>query len=271
MKRTRAIAWIAAGCSAGVLALSVRALALYTERYNERADRSVFAFSIINADSFTFAGRPVTFTPGPVDADGTPTVTLSYGNATATLRNTVPGNDSLPGLLPYENWLRVMRFVDATGITQEQAMERLDAGEDRLVAVTRTLNPGVDPRTWGSVWRDDWRFTFYEFLPEGGFEISRRRFPESQRSLERRQNAARRAGAPIPERSAEDLAQGDWRFDAALQVMPPGQGPKMAFDPEALEGAGWAWPASVFSAIALTLSLAFALAPSGKWSEQTAP
>ena len=261
MSRPRAIAWTAAAASAAVLVISLRALALHTQTYNTRGERPVFAFEIVDADSFTYAGLPVAFTPGAPDPDGTPTLDMTFGDRTLHLRNTIPGNDALPGLLPYENWLRVLRFVEATGITTAEAAERLEEGKDRLAVVTRSLNPGVDPRTWGSVWRNDWRFTFYELRPDGSIETSRRRFPESTRSLDRRQNAARRAGEPVPNRSPEDLTPEDWRYDAALQVMPPGAGPKMVFDPEALEGAGWAWPASVFSLLGMTVAMAFAIAP----------
>ena len=261
MSRNRLLAWLIAAFSLVTMIVALRALIAHAESYNARSSRPVFAFELIDEAEFTYADRPVTFTPGEPTADGVGTVLATYGDVKLSLRDTIPGTAELPGLLPYENWLRVLRFVDATGVTQEEAMRRLDAGEDRLVIVTRTLNPGVDPRTWGSVWKSDWRFEFHEFLPAGGFETSRKRFPESERSLKRRQASAKRAGEPIPDRSPDDLSPEDWRYDAALQVMPPGQGPKMVFDADALSGAGWAWPGAVFSALALIVSIGFAAAP----------
>ena len=76
----------------------------------------------------------------------------------------------------------------------------------RLVIVTREPDPHIrdggrfnleideDAWGWGETMRKYWTFAFYEFLPDGGFEAQRLNFPESARSLKRRQDAARRAG-----------------------------------------------------------------------------
>lgn len=229
--------------------------------------------------TFRFAGREVTCID-EVDADGREWLRVRYGEAELRLRATVPpGSPQLPGLARHEPWLRMLRFAERTGMSLEQFERRLQAGEltDRLVIVTRTPMPGADPRTFGQAWHRDWVFDFYEFRPEPeadagaaasagrgtvppAFAHQRLRYPESDRSYERRVLAARAEGQPPPARREDELRPGTWQFQAAGYLIPPHLMP----DPGTggvLTAAGWTVPAAVGLWLAAVVAGMAAAAP----------
>lgn len=262
----RPVAWLCVVASLAVLAFGLVTLTRFMQEFNRGNPRPVFAFERVNQPEFTFAGRPVEIEE--VQNVQEPVLALRYDEAEAILPVSIPPEyPDLPGLLPHENWMRIFRFIEATGISKAEAQQRLEAGEERLVVVTRNLRPGADPQSWGQVWRRDWTFTFYELLPEGGFDVTRLDFPESKRAYDRRVRAARAEGRPDPERSPTELKQGTWPFEMALQVMPPGAGPSMIYEDDALSAAGWRLHLCIASALALTVSLLVALAPRGRKKE----
>ncbi len=129
--------------------------------------------------------------------------------------------------------------------------------------VTRVQRPGADPETFGKVFRSDWRFDFYELDPAGGIiRHPRLAFPESARSLARRQDKARREGRPIPERNPDELQPGTWQFQAAMLVMPTGSAPNDLRQRPAFAAVGWTLPAASISLVVAMLSFALAVAPS---------
>ncbi|MEL7474289.1 MAG: hypothetical protein AAGK04_13305 [Planctomycetota bacterium] len=277
----RPLVGLAAIVSLIVLVLSVASLARHAQRFNEARGRKTFAYEQITLQEFAFAGRDVAILPTRIGAEpdaatsaenatdtndaSEPTLTLRYGDARATLPISIPPIlPDLPGLLPHEDWLKVFRFVEATAVSKAEAMRRLEAGEERLVVVTRNLRPGADPQSWGQVWRRDWSFTFHELLPEGGLEVQKFDFPESKRSYDRRVHAARRDGLPDPERDPDELRQGTWEFEVALQVMPPGAGPSLLYEDNAIASAGWRLSLGVVSVMGLTVSLLWFFAPAGR-------
>lgn len=258
MIRGRAIAWTAAGLSLAALLASAWVMARRIAEFHRREPPRVWAFQPVAERQFTYAGRPVTLTDEH-DAHGS-WVVLRFGEAQARLRVSIPGNPALPGLLPHHDWLRVLRFAESSGVTIDQLQERIARGveRDRLVIVTRTPMPGSDPDTYGAVNKKGWTFDFYELMPDGSIAHEQLGFPVRPRpSLAR---AAR--GQPPRQPTRPTLQEGTWQYQAAMHVMPAGQGPAtQGFRNDALAAAGWTLPVASLSFLALVASLAAAAAP----------
>lgn len=218
--------------------------------FHEQSPRVFFKFNRVEAREFNYAGRPVAITDepetGPADA-----VIVRYGDQTLRIRRTLPpGIDGLPGLQEHNDWLRVMRFADASGMSDEDFHQRLGSPElpDRLAFVTRSSRPGANPESWGKVWKRDWSFDFYELKPDGTIEHERLRYPTATRMRE-----------PKP----GELHENTWQFQAAMYLMPQGgnAGPTRNFRNDGLAAAGWTLPASMFAGLASVMALFFAVAP----------
>lgn len=255
---SRRAAAVLAAVSLGVLGVSVWRLGTGVAAYHEAKPPAVWAFQSLADRAFTFAGREVSL-EDQKDGDGS-WVVLRYGDQERRLRVAIPGNPALPGLVPHNDWLRVLRFAESSGVRVDELQRRINAGEarDRLAVVTRTPMPGADPQTFGAVNRKAWSFDFYELMPDGTIEHGRFGFPVRGRpSLMR----ALRGEGPLPA-GRPRLKEGTWQYNAAMQVMPPGHGPSsQTFSNDALSSAGWAMPASAFSFMTLMASLAWLMAP----------
>jgi len=246
----------------GILGLAVSGtlMARRVGAFHAASPRVVYAFQPVDERAFTYAGRPVTIEDEPApppSADGvasgspSPYLIVRYGDETLRLRVLIPRRHELPGLKTHEDWMRLLRFAPITGMDMAEFERRLGAGElaDRLVIATRAGPAGVDPATWGSVWKRDWVFDFYEFRPDGGFERHERlKYPTT-----------RGVRAPKP----GELHENTWQFQAALQLMPQAGsiGPTHNFFGNALAEAGWTLPVAAFSGLLGTVGLAFACAP----------
>lgn len=218
-------------------------------RFHDEIPRQVFAFQRVTLQTFTFADRTVTL-EDDLTIPEQPFVIVKYGDDALRLRVTIPGNPVLPPEVRHADWMRVMRFIPAAGMTVDEAKRKIDTGEipDRLVIVTRTPRAGVDPQTWGSVWKRDWEFDFYEFLPEGGFRRERLSYPTAR-------------GARQPR--AGELQENTWQLQAALHLMPQAGaiGPTRNFSQDGLSAAGWTLPLAAFSGLACVVAIAFSLRP----------
>lgn len=258
MNRSRVIAWSAAGLSLVVLLVSGVGMARRISAFHRREPPRVWAFQPVGERAFGYAGRSVSLVDER-DAQGDWLV-VRYGDEEARLRVTIPGNPNLPGLLPHNDWMRVLRFAESSGVSIGQLQERIAAGQerDRLVIVTRTPMPGSDPETYGAVNKKGWTFDFYEFLPEGRIEHEQLGFP-----VRARPSLTRAVKGEAPKKPLRPVVQeGTWQFQAAMHVMPTGQGPAtQGFRNDALSAAGWTLPAASLSFLALMASLALALAP----------
>jgi hypothetical protein len=268
MHRGRAIAWAAAAISLAALVVSSIGMARRIADFHDREPPKVWAFQPVAERAFTYAGRPVTLTDEQ-DARGQ-WVVLRYGDQSVRLRVSIPGNAALPGLLPHHDWLRVLRFAESTGVNITRLQERIAAGleRDRLVVVTRTPMPGSDPDTYGAVNKKGWTFDFYELLPDGTIAHEQLGFPVRPRpSLVR---AAR--GQPPRQPPRPTLQEGTWQYQAAMHVMPTGQGPAtQGFRNDALAAAGWALPVASLSFLALVASIAVAAAPPRRRAPRAEP
>lgn len=215
----------------------------------------IYAFRKVDNREFIYANRPVTLVDDNANALA-PVLVLTYGDAVQRIPVTVPNTDRpqrdvLPGLLPHEDWLRVLRMARVSGETPKTFLERLDRGEvpDRLILVARIPRPGSDPATWGNVWKKDWQFDFYELSPDGRIiKHPRLAYPTTR-------------GMKQPKEG--ELHEGTWQYQAALQTMPQAGaiGPTRNFFGNAIAEASWTLPLAAFSGLACTLTLVFGLGP----------
>ncbi len=270
----RTLPWLIAVVSLAALGVSSVMLAQRVRAYNESSVNSVFAFIEVNNPEFEFFDRLVALTEVE-DAEGRPAVRITYGDDQLTIPVTVEPRQNLPGFFNrHADWLRMVFFADRSGMSMDEFQARMarDEIETRLVVVTRTPF-GVDPDKPGlfgleqernestaDVRRDQWRFDFYELAPEGGLIVHQPlRFPESGKSLLRRQNQAELAGEPIPQRDPGEIEERTWQYGAALKVMP--RAPAITFENQALRAAGWTLPVASASVLGLVFGIFFAIAP----------
>lgn len=266
MPRSRTTALLIALASIAGVAAGTWSMARRVAAFNAVSTRELYVFMPVDARRFTYAGREVSLIDEQ-DQQGRDWVVLRYGDDEARLLASIPPRPAgLPGLLRHEDWLRVLRFAPRRGVPFDELQQRIEAGEvaDRLVIVTRHPRPGADASTYGEVARSDWAFEFRELLPEGGIGHQRLRFPETRRSLRRRQSQAERAGRDTPERREDELVHGTWQFEAALMTMPagwlsaPGGGEAPpTFEGDAVRALGWTLPVTGISGVTLALSCAF--------------
>ncbi len=267
----RIFAFSLAGLSLLTLLLSAWRLAERIEAWNKDNAPPIYYFIPVSQTAFTFAGRPVSLT-GDINERGEGDVVITYGDDTLRLPVEIPTDLPLPGLARYSDWFRLHVFAEASGMTFEAFERRLHAGgiTSRLVAVVRRplAAPAEGGRfgleteddwAWGESRRDRWMFTFYEFLPGGGWRTESLRFPESGAHFYRRQVRAERRGEPPPTRAEDELVEGSWQYQAAIPLMH--RPPSITNEQQALRNAGWTLPAASTSVVVLILSLAFALAP----------
>jgi len=271
----RPIAWSLAAVSVFVLIFSAGTMAQRVAAFHRDNKRAIYAFKPVNTHTFEYASRPVTLSDED-DANGIWNLKVAYGTDELKLRVTIPGDRRLPGLLPHEDWLRVLRFAKATGNSLDELRAKMESGEvpDRLVIVTRTPPAGSDPGSWGEVDRKAWKFDFYEFKPAGGFDHERKSFPVTKRyNLFAKKPAPalnsppatqpqRDDEAPIVKgRPTDQLQENTWQFQAALMVMPPARGPNPQFANDGLHAMGWTLPVTSTSMLVMIGALMVAMAP----------
>lgn len=266
-------AWAVAAVSLVALVVSSVTLARRLDAYNRANPKPIYTFRQIEQPNMRFAGREIRVTD-QLDADGRGTVTISYADQTLAVPVSVPTPNQIPGMARHQDWFKMLIFGDRTGMSIDEFQASVDAGDTdlRVIAAVRAPRPGddedglfkvdIDPDSWGfgETMRSAWTFTFHELLPEGGFRThGPYNFPESGKSLLRRQARALRNGEPIPQRDPDDLIESTWTYDAAFFVMP--RPPAITFERQALRNAGWALPVASGSILTLMLSIAWALAP----------
>lgn len=258
--------------------------------------KPIWFFIRTDQPTFDFAGREVSFIPDLAE-DGSGTITLRYGDADPgpgadaddstgatelVIPVEVPNEIARPGLDRYTDWMGVFFFADSERRPLREFRDLYKAGElpVRCAVVIRDPDPGVveggrfnlevDADSWGfgEVMRHRWTFRFHELLPDGTIETTERRFPESGKSFYRRQVRAYQEGEEPPQRAEDELTEGTWRWDAALQIMP--RPPAITKENQALLSAGWTLPAASGCALGLIFSLGFALAPARRTKESDA-
>lgn len=235
MKR-RNLATLLAFVSIAALFISSYFMARRIGEFHKVYKRNLFAFREVEDRKFNYAGRDVSISD--TLEGSTPNVLIQYGQMPLKLRVQLPGEKALPGLKPYMDWLRVVRFLPTNGRPIPEVVDDSYNGKiiDRLVIVTRELPAGVDPGTWGRVWRKDWVFTFHEFLPDGTFSTQRLGYPTSRRWQDAKPG---------------EIQENTWELQAALLLIPKGMGPSLKPQNDALSSVGWTLPAAGSSMLLL--------------------
>ncbi len=273
-KDSRTILWIFAGLSLCTLIFSSYTLAQRINAFNSDRAAPLFSFRDVQEDAFLFQGHP--FTIKEVTIDDKPYVRVTYAEDILLLPVTVPPKQPLPTVFDRQReWLSIMIMADRAGLTLDEMEAKIDSGEitPRLILATRTpfgAEPAKEKRfdsiehekneAWGEVRRDLWEFDFYEMNPDGTITVhDPKRFPESGKSLARRQNYAKLKGQPIPQRDPEDLVEYSWQYGAAIKLTP--RPPAITMENQALRNAGWSLPTAAASILTLIASIFFAIAP----------
>jgi len=212
--------------------------------------RDVFAFDTRGESLFEFAGRKVSFENDRTDTTNQKLI-VRYGDDVLRLHVTIPGVQQLPGLVPHNDWLRVMRFGLMSGRTMEEFKRDLGNSPDlpdRLAIVTKTPLPGSDPASYGEIMMKHWTFDFYEFLPEGGFRTEKLRYP------------THKIGQPLKD---GELKDNTWQYQAALQLMSQQAREKLVgkYDTDAMSKLGWTLPLATVCGSVCIFALGFSFAP----------
>ncbi|MBK7404310.1 MAG: hypothetical protein IPJ41_06655 [Phycisphaerales bacterium] len=258
MQRPKPIPLLTAIVATVLVAVCCAMVAARIVRFNREHGRVVYAFLTLEEPEFSYAGREVRVESVPSAAPGDPgALTVTYGDDTLTFPVAIPPKPhtgSLPILNRNDDWFKIVRFAPLTGRSWDNLMHDMASGAeaDRLVVVTRALRPGVNPDTWGSVWRKDWIFDFHEFQPGGGFSHERFAYPSSrdlqQLEARREEDAEHKAGLP-------ELDSRSWEFQIADLLMPEGSAPRLVNGDSPLAAVGWWFPAAVVSVFAATGAL----------------
>jgi len=272
-KENRRIYWVLMAVSFVAIIVSGAMLAERIADYNKESDHPLFAYIQVQSTDFTFAGRSITLTEDTIDDK--PVLRVRYGNQELILDVTVPPQQPLPSLFERQSdWMTMDFFADRSGMSMDEFQRRVKSEEiiPRLAIVTRTPF-GVEPineprfesieqpknRSSAEVRRDLWRFDCYEFLRDGTIVHEVKRFPESGKSLEYRQNYAKLRGDPIPQRGEGELEEYSWERGAALKIMP--RAPAITFEEQPLRNAGWTLPVTAAGFLVFFVSFFFAIAP----------
>jgi hypothetical protein len=267
----RRVAWIAAALCLVALVASIVLLGQAIARYQQTQGRRQFYYEFIDSTSFALGGLPVEITQ-EIDDAGRGEVIVRYAQDELRLDVQIPNPNTLPLILRQANWFRVLRWADGTGMNIDEFDDARRSGErpEHYVIVTRSLAPGAPPGSWGDVWRNEWVFNFYTFLPPpadappgvgGGFAHERWEYPESPRAYDRRVQAAILRGDPAPPRNPRELQEDSWQYGAAMLVMPAGTAPPHTFNRGVLMQNRWLVATASVSIIGLIASIAIAAAP----------
>jgi hypothetical protein len=243
--RPRIIALALSLVSAGIFILSVVVMSQRVSGHYATSGIKLYNYKPVGERRFTYAGRPVSLVD---EGDGPNTVVvLRYGDQEVRIpAGVTPKSEQLPGLARHNDWLRVLRFAERGRTSPEEFQRSLDAGADRLAVVARRPITGPDPRN-GAVWPSDWKFEFYELLPDGSIKTETLLYPKNRPGKEPRKPG--------------QLQERTWQMDAALMLIPAFGRPNQTFTKDALTAMGWTLPAAAFSGLLLLGSLAALFAP----------
>ncbi|MBL4809484.1 MAG: hypothetical protein JKY43_05440 [Phycisphaerales bacterium] len=272
--RSRKVLWIIAGLSILTGLFSSYALAQRIHNFNAERDAPLYSFIDIQLESFDMYGHP--FSIEEITLDNNPYLKILWADQELIIPVAIPPRHELPTLFDRQvDWLSMMLLADRSGMSLKELESKIISGQitPRLMIATRTPF-GAEPTkekhfdsiehkedwAWGESRRDLWRFNFYEMNQDGSITTHQPlRFPESGKSLERRQNNAKLKGEPIPQRDPGEIVEYTWQYGAALKVSP--RAPAITFENQALRAAGWTLPTAAASILTLIASVFFAIAP----------
>lgn len=162
-----------------------------------------------------------------------------------------------PGLKKYGLWFGVMLLADgaATRPEFEDMWSDPDGPDVEFVAAARYYPSGMDPETFGKVFRTEWEYEFAHLRLDGpdedAIEVSRKTY-EAVDALYLPGVYTDEEYIPTPEERERDL----WQYYAMLYVTPPEQvrGRNKVIDP-LMRDMGLAWPAAGTSVLGLTVGV----------------
>ncbi|MCC6284492.1 MAG: hypothetical protein IT439_04190 [Phycisphaerales bacterium] len=260
--RAATVAAVCLGSSVVSIILLVQFFGVFFQKHPP----SLFYIFPIYDRQIVYASQQVTITDTP-EGDA---LDVTFAGQTLHLLVSIPPRLDLPNLRKHEDWFRLLLWRPDQGF-DESEQRRLRAGGEasgNLAIVTRTQRPGTDPETTGEIFKSDWVFDFYEFLPEGGGNVgqgawrhTRLHFPESDRAYARRVRKARSEGRETPPRRPDELHEGTWFYHAAMSVMPEGASLPREFNHSAMMAAGWRWSLASLSVLGFLFGAAFTFAP----------
>lgn len=256
MTMRRKLGLVLAAAALAVFVLSVYVMSRKAAAFNATADHPEYLMVPQPERRFTVYDRPVSIEDADLE-DGRFAWRITYGDAELVIPVRPPPVKHAPDLGLYEEWAVALETWLITRDAATGGEPERKPGSGRFVIVSRRTPDGFDPETWGQVRRTDWTFDFYEFLPEGGFEHSVKRWPRSKYgdSVARRDPGSDLAKIePLEERSFEYLA--------AMHVIPKLALPKHKFKDTAVYAMGWTLPAAAFSGLAIGVGLFLAVRPS---------
>lgn len=292
---TRTKLWIGFALSVVCFCGSVVGMALRIADFNRDADFARFNARLIADREFHLPGfppvrltdaraesaeaassDPATASGGVQGADAGAWgsfLRLEYGERELMIPVRSPPIENAPNLAVYDEWVKVMAITEMHRSEETGYSEPVESGR-RLLIATRTTPPGYDPRSWGSVRRSEWVFTFYNLHPDGTISTERRRWPRKRRGeqmLQRLASEAEERPDEENERYAElalipPLSERSVEFFAAMHVIPKLNVPGYKFNDTAFSFAvlGWTAPAAGFSVLGMLGTLIFAIAPGVK-------
>ena len=264
MPRPRPIPLAAALLALAMVVVSSGLMARQIAAYNKREGRVAYLQLEVNARDFQYAERPVTIQELATDElHPLGGVDIAYADEHLILPATIPSieyADQFPGLERHSDWLRVVRFAKLTDRRYEDLLRAMENREepDRLVIVTKSPRPGVNTDTWGRVWRKDWVFDFYEFLPEGGFRHERFAYPTARTA---EQQEARRQAEAQGHGGLPELDSRTWQFQMATLLMPEGSAPRILAGDSPIVAAKWPFAGAILSVFVVMVGLLLAFAP----------
>lgn len=258
MRTSNKVGWVLAAVFSVGVVYSVYRMSERVDAYNKHADFPHFRFEIIGSRTFTAMGKPVRIDD---DQDGAQSLLhVRYGDKDWRFPVKTPPVKDVPMLGIYDEWAKVIE-VHELG-RSSSGMQGDKVGTGRVVLATRRTSEGLDPETWGSVFRDAWMFDFHEFKPDGTMQSTTYRWPRGELGqmtldrLVREGDEKAKALAAIPE-----LPERSWQYQTALHVIPKLNVPKYRFKDTAIKAMGWTLPAAGFGGLVVILGVCMGFAP----------
>lgn len=234
----------------GIIGLIV-SLPAMAHRLSHREIRQVWFHSPVPAPKFEFKGEPAEIRPiDPADAGALPAIDIVYRGATHRIL-IEPGmrdDPRLPGLLRYEDWLRVLLFAEGGNEKELDALIESGQVRPRLVVATRRPALGYEPGSWGSVRRKEWRYAFVELIPADA--------PGDPLILHEGTYAELDKLVDPKYRQEKGLEADLWKYYAMQHVTPPTLFRARSRPiQEAMEAMGWTWPVAGTSVLLFVVGL----------------
>ncbi|MGE3108625.1 MAG: hypothetical protein AB7G11_07735 [Phycisphaerales bacterium] len=259
MRTSNKIGWLIAGVCAAVVVVSAARMSARVDEYNRHSGFPHFRFEVMGNREFTAYGRPVRI-QDDADENGHATLRVTYGDTVAEFPVKTPPARDVPSMGIYDEWAKAIEVHEVGRTEHGELGDKVGSG--RVVLVIRRTKEGLDPETWGSVFRDAWTFDFHEFEPDGTFRTESYRWPRGEmgemtlKRLVKEGNEEAKALVAIPE-----LPERGWQYQTALHVIPKLNVPKYRFKDTAIKAMGWTLPAAGFGGLGVIIGVCMGFAP----------